>query len=102
MSKQKPMTKAEREKARKRREQLKDAPTEMKSGSFKLPSKTKLKELRKIRQGKPDGPSKPARPSKKSDPDKYDMLTGKLINRHGKPFSKKPKKKQKDKLKIGG
>ena len=48
MSKQKPMTKAEREKARKRREQLKDAPTEMRSGSFKLPSKDKLKH----RQGK--------------------------------------------------
>lgn len=41
MSKQKPMTKAEREKVRKRREQLKDAPTEMRSGSFKLPSKEK-------------------------------------------------------------
>ena len=43
MSIQKPMTKAEREKAKKRREQLKDAPTEMRSGSFKLPSKTKSK-----------------------------------------------------------
>mgnify|MGYP003140726753 CR=1 FL=1 len=94
MSKQRPMTKAEREKAKKRREQLKDAPTEMRSGSFKLPSKTKLKELRKIRQGKPDGPSKPARPSKKKDP--------LLVHRNGKPLSKKPKKKQKDKLKIGG
>ena len=36
MSKQKPMTKAEREKARKRREQLKNVPTEMRSGSFKV------------------------------------------------------------------
>ena len=52
MSKQKPMTKAEREKARKRREQLKDAPTEMRSGSFKLPSNTKLDELRKFRKNK--------------------------------------------------
>tara|TARA_R100000008_G_scaffold59766_1_gene37429 strand:+ start:116 stop:310 length:195 start_codon:yes stop_codon:yes gene_type:complete len=52
MSKQKPMTKAEREKARKRREQLKDAPTEMRSGSFKLPSNTKLDELRKLRKNK--------------------------------------------------
>ena len=94
MSKQKPMTKAEREKAKKRREQLKDAPAEMRSGSFKLPSETKLKELRKLRKGKLDGPSKPARPSKKSDP--------LLVHRNGKPFSKKPKKKQKDKLKIGG
>ncbi len=59
MSIQKPMTKAEREKAKKRREQLKDAPTQMRSGSFK-------------------------------------------VNRHGKPFSKKPTKKQKEKLKIGG
>lgn len=91
MSKQKPMTKAEREKARKRREQLKDAPTQMRSGSFKLPSKTKIKELRKLRKGKQDGPSNP---SKKKDP--------LLVHRNGKPFSKKPKKRQKDQLKIGG
>ena len=78
MSKQKPMTKAEREKAKKRREQLKDAPTEMRSGSFKLPSKTKLKELRKIRKGKLDGPTLPT------------------------PTKKKKQQRIKDKLKIGG
>ena len=60
MSKQKPMTRAELAKVKKQREKLKDAPKEMRSGSFK-------------------------------------------INRHGEPFSRKPpKKKQKDKLKIGG
>tara|TARA_R100001594_G_C3930168_1_gene237973 strand:+ start:94 stop:360 length:267 start_codon:yes stop_codon:yes gene_type:complete len=88
MSKQKPMTKSEREKARKRREQLKDAPTQM-----------KLKGLTKIKKGKLDRPSKPARPSKKRDP--------LLVHRNGKPFLKKLTKKQKEKLnkiklKIGG
>lgn len=48
MSKQKQMTKAELAKAKKQRKKLKDAPTEMRSGSFKLPSKDKLKH----RQGK--------------------------------------------------
>tara|TARA_R100000152_G_scaffold13805_1_gene6176 strand:+ start:350 stop:532 length:183 start_codon:yes stop_codon:yes gene_type:complete len=52
MSKQNPMTKAEREKARKRRDQLKNASPEMRSGSFKLPSNTKLQELRKLRNKK--------------------------------------------------
>ena len=36
MSIQKPMTKAQIERARKRREKLKDAPAEMRSGSFKV------------------------------------------------------------------
>ena len=75
MSKQKQMTKAELSKAKKQRKKLKDAPTEMRSGSFKLPSQTKLKELRKMRKGKLDGPAGP---------------------------TKKWKQKQKDKLKIGG
>ena len=73
MSKQKPMTKAEREKAKKRREQLKDAPTEMRSGSFKLPSKTKLKELRKIRKGKLDGPTLPTPTKKKKQQRKQEQ-----------------------------
>ena len=97
MSKQKPMTKAEREEARQRRKQLKDASTEMRSGSFKLPSQTKLKKLRKLRKENPDRSSKPARPSKKKDP--------LLVHRHGEPLSQKLKKKQqriKDKLKIRG
>ena len=36
MSKQKQMTKAELAKAKKQRKKLKDAPTEMRSGSFKV------------------------------------------------------------------
>ena len=76
MSIQKQMTKAEREEARKRREQLKDAPKKMRSGSFKLPSMDRLrKQMNDNRSNKPSKPSKP---------------------------DKKVKKNKKDKLKIGG
>jgi len=46
MSIQKPMTKAEREEYRKRRKQLKDAPTKMMSGSFKIPKKKQKEKLK--------------------------------------------------------
>ena len=81
MSIQKPMTKAEREQARKRREQLKNYPAKRRDGSFKLPSEHKLKELRKTRK------------------EKFDPLAGPTQkHRHGEPLSKKLTKKQKEKL----